>query len=110
VDLPPISDEFDQRVVGWLLDRLPPEYRTSALRSHPLILALAARRHAEATLAGTREVYRDLRAELRDHLEAAQIDAGLTSLQNLAASFSRSVREVTMVEEALRGHVWKPRL
>jgi hypothetical protein len=55
-------------------------------------------------------VYRDLRAELRDHLEAAQIDAGLTSLQNLAASFSRSVREVTMVEEALRGHVWKPRL
>lgn len=101
---------FEQRVAGWLLDRLPSEYRTSPLRSHPLILAMATRQHAEATLAGTREVYRDLRAELRDHLEASQIDAGLTALEGLAASFSRTAREVAMVEEALRGHVWKPRL
>ena len=76
-DLPPVGAGLDAAVVGWLLDRLPPEYRTSPVRRHPLILAIAARRHAEATVAGTREVYRELRAALRDHLEAGEIDAGL---------------------------------
>ncbi|HPE12154.1 MAG: hypothetical protein H6524_07860 [Actinobacteria bacterium] len=109
-DLPPVGAGFDEQVVGWLLDRLPPEYRTSPLRSQPLILALAARRHAQATLDGTREVYRELRAELRDHLDPAQIDGGLVALEALAAAFTRTVREVTMVEQGMRGHVWKPRL
>lgn len=88
----------------------PAGYRTSPLRSQPLILALAARRHAQATLDGTREVYRELRAELRDHLDPAQIDGGLVALEALAAAFTRTVREVTMVEQGMRGHVWKPRL
>jgi hypothetical protein len=109
-DLPPVGAGLDAAVVGWLLDRLPPEYRTSPVRRHPLILAIAARRHAEATVAGTREVYRELRAALRDHLEAGEIDAGLQALEGLAAQFARTLREVDMVEQALRGHIWKPRL
>lgn len=96
--------------MGWLLDRLPPEYRTSALRKHPLALAMAARGQAEATLSGVREVYRRLRAELRDRLDAAEIEAALVELERLAAQFGRSQREVEMVEQALRGRVWRPRL
>ncbi|HQR80874.1 MAG TPA: hypothetical protein PLT68_11700 [Actinomycetota bacterium] len=110
VDLPPVGAGFEQGVVGWLLDRLPPEYRTSALRKHPLALAMAARGHTEATLDGTREVYRRLRAELRDWLGAAEIDTALVELERLAAQFARDRREVEMVEQALRGRVWKPRL
>ncbi|MCB0922824.1 MAG: hypothetical protein KDC08_13565, partial [Actinobacteria bacterium] len=99
-----------ENVTGWLLDRLPPEYRTSPLRRHPLVLAMCARLHAQATLAGTRDVYRDLRAELRDHLDPTDIQAALVGLEDLAAQFSRSEREIDLVEQALRGQVWKPRL
>jgi len=31
-------------------------------------------------------------------------------LEDLAAQFSRSEREIDLVEQALRGQVWKPRL
>ena len=74
-----------------VLDRLPPEYRTSSLRRHPLVLAMSARLHAQATLAGTRDVHRDLRAELRDHLDPTDIQAALVGLEELAAQFSRTV-------------------
>ena len=107
-DLPPVG--FEPLAGAWLLDRLPPEYRTSQARKHPLVLALAAKQHAVATLEGTREVYRSLRAELRDLLEPAEIDASLVALESLAAQFARTLREVELVEEALRGKVWKPRL
>ncbi len=109
-DLPPVGEQFEQEVTGWLLDRLPPEYRTSDARRYPLLLAMAAREHVRATLEGTRRVYRDLRAQLRDFAGPEDIQAGLQALEGLAAQFSRTVREVELVEQALRGKVWKPRL
>ncbi len=109
-DLPHAGEQFEEQVVGWLLDRLPPEYRLSAARRHPLLLAMAARSQSQATLEATREVYRGARAGLRDSLEPAEIDAGLTALEALAAQFRRTVREVELVEEALRGRVWTPKL
>ena len=107
-DLPPVG--YEAEVSAWLLDRLPPEYRTSPVRRHPLVLAMAAHEHARATLDGTREVYRSLRSALRDQVEPAEIEASLTALEALAAQFNRTLREVDLVEKALRGHVWKPRL
>lgn len=107
-DLPPVG--FEEQVTGWLLDRLPPEFRTSPIRKHPLVLALAAREHALATLEGAREVYRNVRSDLRDHVTPEEIDAGLVALEALAAQFARTVREVQLVEEAMRGRVWNPRL
>lgn len=109
-DLPLAGPQFEDNVVGWLLDRLPPEYRLSPVRRHPLLLAMAARTQAEATLEATREVYRGARAGLRDRLEPAEIDTGLAALEALAATFKRTLREVGLVEEALQGHMWRPRL
>lgn len=107
-DLPSVG--FEGEVSGWLLDRLPPEYRTSQVRRHPLVLAMAAHEHARCTLEGTREVYRGLRSALRDHIEQSEIDASLVALEGLAAQFSRTLREVELVQQALLGQVWKPRL
>ena len=109
-DLPGPDAGLAEQVTGWLLDRLPPEYRTSAVRRYPLVLAMAARLHAQATLDGTRDVYRDLRAQLRDHVEPTDIQAALAALEDLAAQFSRTQREIDLVEQALRGQVWRPRL
>ena len=88
----------------------PQRTRTSDARRYPLLLAMAAREHVRATLEGTRRVYRDLRAQLRDFAGPEDIQAGLQALEGLAAQFSRTVREVELVEQALRGKVWKPRL
>jgi hypothetical protein len=107
-DLPAVG--YEGEVTGWLLDRLPPEYRTSELRKHPVVLAMAAREHGRARLEGAREVYRSLRAELRDLVAPEEIDAALVAVEALAAQFSRTLREVELVEQALRGTVWKPRL
>lgn len=107
-DLPPVG--YEAQVTGWLLDRLPPEYRTSPVRKHPLVLAMAAHEHARTTLDGTREVYRNVRASLRDFLEQSEIEGSLMALEALAAEFSRTLREVELVEQALRGQVWRPRL
>ena len=39
-DLPPAgTEEFDDKVCGWLLDRGPAELRTSAVRTMPVALA-----------------------------------------------------------------------
>ena len=61
-------------------------------------------------LEATREVYRGARAGLRDSLEPAEIDTGLAALEALAATFKRTLREVGLVEEALQGRMWRPRL
>lgn len=109
-DLPGVGQGFEQRVTVWLLDRLPPEYRTSELRKHPLSLSLAAGHHARANLEAARQTYRELRASLRDHVEPAEVDESLAALQAVASQFTRMVREMDLVDQALRGHVWRPRL
>lgn len=109
-DLPPVGPEFEEKVAGWLLDRLPGAYRTSPVRTQPRVLAMAAQEHARATLDGTREVYRGLRAKLRDSLSPHEIDNALQALEALAAEFSRNKREIDLVAQALEGQRWKPRL
>lgn len=109
-DLPAVGAGFDEAVVGWLLDRLPPEFRTSQMRKHPVILAEAAVHHSRATLDGVRDTYRGLRAATRDLLPQEQIDSGLVALEALAAQFSKVEREVELVRAALRGASWRPRL
>ena len=101
---------FDDDVVGWLLDRLPPEYRTSALRRHPAVLGVCAAAHAQARLEAVREVYRGLRSGMRERLEPDEITAVMAGLEALAADFTRTQREVHLVQEALQGRTWHPRL
>lgn len=109
-DLTPEGSAFDDAVTGWLLDRLPPEYRTSVLRRHPAVLAACAQQHAEARVEAVREVYRGLRSSMRDRLEPDEISAALTGLEALAAQFTRTAREVQLVLDALQGRAWRPRL
>jgi hypothetical protein len=109
-DLPSEGSAFDEAVVGWLLDRLPPEYRTSPLRRHPAVLAVCACEHAGARLQAVREVYRGLRATMRDRMEQAEIDACLSALEALGAEFSRTLRESRLVREKVEGRTWRPRL
>lgn len=108
---PPESPGFDAKVVGWLLDQCPPEYRLSdTLRAHPVALARLAVCQVEASLAGARQAYAGVRRDLRDYLDPDQIDAVLLALEHEGSRLVGLAREVAMVEEALRGRRWRPRL
>ena len=61
---PPGSEGFEQTAVAWLLDALPADYRVhGVLRRHPIALAVLARHHLTACVAGARQGYRSVRTE-----------------------------------------------
>lgn len=107
----PESPEFDARVVGWLLDLCPPEYRGhDVLRRHPVVLARLASLHAEATLAAARTAYAGARRELADRVPPEAIEETLGALSREGAHLATRVREVALVEQALQGRRWRPRM
>ncbi len=107
----PQSPEFPDRVVAWLLDLCPPDYRShEVLRRHPVILARLAHRHAEASLAAARESYAGARRDLAGRVSPEAVEEALTALSRSGALLAAQVREVGLVEEALHGRRWRPRL
>lgn len=98
-------------MVGWLLDRCPPEVRATAeLRRQPAALALLAVAHTGAVVVGQRDAYRSARRELAAMLPAAALDAVLLDLEGVGHECVRTQREVGLVAEALAGRVWRAKL
>ena len=107
----PESPEFADRVVGWLLELCPPEYRAhDVLRRHPVILARLAAQHAEATLGAARAAYAGARRDLAGRVPPEAVDETLVALSREGARLAAQVREVGLVEEALQGRRWRPRM
>ena len=95
----------------WLLDQCPADYRShEVLRRHPEVLARFAAHHVEASLAGARAAYAGARRELREVVDPEVLDAALRALEAEGARLARASREVALVEEALQGTRWRPRL
>lgn len=111
-DLPdPESEEFPTRVVGWLLELCPPGYREhDVLRRHPLILARLACRHAEGTVQSARDAFAAARRELAGQAPAQAVDETLAALAKEGAHLASRAREAALVEQALQGRRWRPKL
>lgn len=108
---PPQTEEFMQRVAGWLLDRVPGGWRSHpVLRRHPLGLAVLACHHLDGELTGLREAYSSARRELSDVVPPGELESILTALEAQAATVTETQREVRLVADALRGKRWRPRL
>jgi len=108
---PPGSEEFEQTATAWLLDVVPPDYRLhGVLRRHPVALAVLARHHLAACVAGAREGYRTARAELGDRLPPGSLDAVLDAYRAEGTRLVETARAVDLVGRALRGEVFTPQL
>lgn len=108
---PPGSEGFERTAVGWLLDLCPPEYRAhDVLRAHPVVLARFARQHVEAAVEAARNGYRTARADLKGLVPPEVVEATLGAYDREGRRLAQAGRQVALVEAALRGERWVPRL
>lgn len=98
---PPGTDEFDGRVVAWLLDRGPADLRLSPIRHHPVALARLIARLVDAGLDGTRGAYASARVELGEYLAPDEVATVQSALESEGARLLQVRREVALVEDAL---------
>ncbi len=108
---PPDVADWEEGALSWLLDQCPPDYRAhEVLRRHPLVIARFAAHHVEAALVGARAAYAGARRELGEHVAPEVLDSALRALEAEGARLARTARAVALVEEALHGSRWRPRL
>ncbi|SRR6266487_768685 len=108
---PPGSEGFERTAVAWLLDVTPPDYRLhGVLQRHPIALATLARRHLAACVEGARQGYRTARAELGDVLPVSGVDAVLAAYRSEGHRLVTAALAADLVERALRGKEFTPRL
>lgn len=108
---PPGSGDFETTAVAWLLEIVPPDYRLhGVLRRHPVALAAMARHHTSACVEGARAGYRTVRTELAEELPPHAVDAVLTAYRTEGRRLAATARAVALVERAMRGEVFTPRL
>jgi hypothetical protein len=108
---PPGSEDFEESAIRWLLDVVPPNYRGYAvLQRHPAALASMARYYAQACLEGARDGYRTARAELAETVPPHAVDGVLAAYKSEGFKLAATVRAVELMERALRGETFTPRL
>lgn len=109
--LPPQATDWERSAVGWLLDLCPPDYRAhEVLRRHPLVLARFAAGHVAAGVQAAREGLRTLRADLGAAVDPGVLDAAVGVYEREGRRLARTGHQVALVEAALRGERWVPRL
>jgi hypothetical protein len=108
---PPGSEDFESTAVGWLLDVVPADYRLhGVLRRYPVALATLARYHSKACVEGARQGYRTARTELAGVLPPHAIDTVLAAYRKEGARLAATAEAVDLVERALRGEEFTPRM
>jgi hypothetical protein len=108
---PPGSPEWERTASDWLLDLCPPDYRGYAvLRRHPLALARLAAHHVEGGRQACAAALASLRVDLAGDVDARTLAEVFDVLDAEQARLLAAARAVSLVEDALRGRTYIPRL
>lgn len=108
---PPGSADFESTAVAWLLEIVPPDYRLhGVLRRHPVALAAMARHHTSACVEGARAGYRTVRTDLAEALPPHAVDAVLAAYRTEGRRLAATARAVVLVERAMHGEIFAPKL
>ena len=97
--------------MAWLFDQCTPDYRAyDVLRRHPLVLARFATIALDGAVTAADAGLRTLRTELRDGVPPEVVEAAVAACEREAHRLRAARRAVDLVERALRGERWVPRL
>jgi hypothetical protein len=106
----PGSEDWESSAAAWLLDLLP-EYRGyPQVHRYPVVLASIANHTLRGALAGARDGYRTVRTELGARIPPHAIEATLAAYQAEGRRLAAVVTAIDLVERALRGETFRPRL
>lgn len=107
----PDAPDWERTAVAWLLDLCPPEYRSHrAVRDHPVVLARFAVHHVEACRDACHRALSQARAELPAVVTRAEVEGAVAAWLHEEARLQGVQRAVGLVEQALRGRRYAPRL
>lgn len=108
---PPGAPGWERTATAWLLDLCPPGYRGyPALRRHLVVLARFAVLHVEACQAAARRGLSEARGGLREVAPPGVVEAAVETWLTEEARLQGVRRAVGLVEEAVRGRRFAPRL
>lgn len=108
---PPDAEDWEASATPWLLDISPPELRSYAvLRRHPVVLARFAAVHTDAALEASRRALGEVRTGLRDVVAPETVERAVQAWEREIARLLARRRAVDLVEQALRGRQFRPRL
>lgn len=108
---PPSAPGWEAAAVAWLLDQCPADYRLyEPLKRHPGALAWVATRHIDAQVAAARDSYRRARVELGERLGPEGVADILAVLEREGLRLRAASRSAALLNEALSGARFVPRL
>ena len=108
---PPGCTDWEVSASAFLLDCCPADYRGyPVLRRHPVVLAGFALTFVGAQVAASRDALGTVRRSLAELVPPEVVQAAVDAWEEQSARLQRTLREVGLVEEALRGRVFVPRL
>jgi hypothetical protein len=108
---PPETPDWQRSAVAWLFDQCPADYRGyDVLRRHPLVLARFAATATDAAVAAADDGLRTVRAELRERVPPVTVEAAAAAYERERHRVRGARHAVDLVERALRGERWVPRL
>jgi hypothetical protein len=108
---PPGQPEWERSASAWLFDQCPPGYRDhEVLRTQPLVLARFAATACDAALAAADAGLRTVRVDLRDRVPPPTVEAAVAAYERERQRLRQVRQAVDLVERALRGERWVPRI
>src|SRR3954451_23413392 len=108
---PPGAPDWDASAVAFLFDCCPADFRSyPVLRRHPLVLARFAAHFVAGQCRASQEGLAGIRTSLRGQVAVEVIEAAAEAWLEQAARLARTKRAVGLVEDALRGEVFVPKL
>jgi hypothetical protein len=108
---PPGAPDWEATAVAFLFDCCPADFRAyEVLRRHPVVLARFAAVFVEGQCDAAEHGLAGVRTSLTEDLPADVVSAAVDAWFEQAARLARVRRAVGLVEEALRGKTFPPKL
>lgn len=109
--LPPGVEDWERTATEFLLDSCPADFRAyPVLRRHPVVLAQFAAQFVESQVRASEVGLARARLSLRDQVEPQVVEEAVRTWQEELVRL-RAVREgIGLVDDALRGMAFVPRL
>ena len=108
---PPGAPDWEVSAAAYLFDCCPADFRAYAvLRRHPLVLARFAAHFVAGQCRAAQEGLAEIRTSLQGRVPVPVVEAAAEAWLEQEARLVRTRRAIGLIEDALGGQVFRPRL